>query len=169
MEEWKDIVGFEGLYQVSDYGNVRSVRSGKLLKPFKKDSKNCYLKVWLCKEGKQKTKFVHRLVAEAFIPNPHHLPEVNHKSECPALNVACLLEWTTHKENTNYGTRNQRISDTKSIAINQCDRDGNFIRQWKSAMEVERQLGIRHQNISLCLKGRLKTAGGYGWQYATEL
>lgn len=172
-EHWKDIKEYEGLYQVSDWGNVRSLNynhTGKtqLLKPAKDN--HGYLLVLLCKDGKVRWKMVHRLVAEAFVTNPNtdEYKEVNHKSECPVLNFACVLEYTTHKENCNYGTRNQRIADTLSKPIDQFDKNGNFIRRWKSAKEASIQLGIYHQNISSCARGggRQKTAGGYVWKFA---
>lgn len=169
-ERWKDIKEYEGLYQVSDWGNVRSLnynKTGKtkLLNPAK--NTHGYLFVYLYKGGKRKHNLVHRLVAEAFIPNPLNLPYVNHKSECPMLNFACVLEYCTRRENLNYGTRNQRIGDSLSIAIDQFDKNGNFIRRWKSLTEVKRQLGISQGNICDCLKGRHKSAGGYQWKYAS--
>lgn len=168
MENWKSIKDYEGLYEISDWGNVRSLNYGrtgktKLLKPVK--NINGYLFVRLCKDGKRKYKYVHRLVAEAFLPNPLNLPEVNHKSECPMLNFACVLEYCDKKYNLNYGTRNQRAADSKSIAIEQFDLNSNFIKRWKSATEAERQLGISCGRICDCLKGRQKTSGGFVWKY----
>lgn len=171
MEQWKDVVGYEGKYQVSDWGNVKCLnykRTGKtkLLKPAKNG--RGYLQVVLFKNGKPKHKFVHRLVAEAFVTNPNsdEYKVVNHKSECPMLNFACVLEWTTQKENINYGTGIQRRADALSRPVDQFDKDGNFIRRWKSVMEVERQLGIYNQNISASILGKRKTAGGYIWKFA---
>lgn len=169
-EEWKDVVDYEGKYQVSNYGNVRSLnynKTGKtkLLKPTK--NTGGYLRVSLRKDRERKIKLVHRLVAEAFVPNPHGYSEINHKSECPMLNFACVLEWCSSSYNKNFGTRNQRVSDSQSIAIDQFDKNGQFIKHWKSATEAGRQLGISNGNIGGCLKGRHKTAGGYQWKYAS--
>ena len=118
-EIWKDIKGYEGLYQISNKGRVYSIpRSinksdgktqfvrGRILKPYIKQNK--YLEADLCTEGKVKRYLIHRLVAEAFIPNPNNLPEVNHKNEVKTDNNVENLEWCTPKYNTNYGTGRQR-------------------------------------------------------------
>lgn len=118
-EEWKDIKGYEGLYQVSNLGRVRSlsryvkhrtiyILKGKLLK--QRTRGKGYLAVTLCKNSKLKHYYVHRLVAEAFIPNPNNLPQVNHKDENKSNNCVDNLEWCDDKYNTNYGTRNERHS-----------------------------------------------------------
>ena len=112
---WKDIPGYEGLYQVSDTGQVRTLnyrRTGqtKILKPgYTKDG---YTIVVLCKDGKGKTYTVHRLVALAFIPNADNLTEVNHKDENKTNNHVSNLEWCDRTYNNNYGTRNKRASKT---------------------------------------------------------
>ena len=174
-ERWKDIEDYEGLYEISDHGNVRSLNYGrtgktKLLKPMKNN--RGYLFVGLHKDGECKNKFVHRLVAEAFLPNPLNLPEVNHIDEDKTNNVCtttnCNLEWCTSSYNNNFGTHNQRLADSLSIEIDQFDKNGNFIKRWKSATEVERQLGINQGNIVACLKGRHKTTGGYQWRYSSK-
>lgn len=118
MEEWKDIKGYEGLYQISDNGNVRSLdrivhtvnkylQKGTILKTI---DNGRYLFVTLRKEGRKEIKYIHRMVAEAFVPNPLSLNEVNHKDENKHNNNASNLEWCTHIYNMNYGTRNERIS-----------------------------------------------------------
>lgn len=127
MEEWKDIEGYEGIYQVSNLGNVKSLERKvwcgrgrgyyktipeKILKTG--ESGRGYLKVILCKGGKSKSCKVHRLVAETFIPNPQGLPEVNHISEDKTDNSLENLEWVSHEYNLNYGTRNTRAG--KKIA-----------------------------------------------------
>lgn len=170
-EQWLPVKGYEGLYEVSDWGNVRSLNYRRTVKTrLLKTRKNSsgYLVVCLCKNGKPKQKFVHRLVAEAFItnPKPNEYKEVNHKSECRMLNFACVLEWCDRKHNVNYGTGRARHDDALSKPVDQFDKDGNFIRRWKSAMEVQRQLGINQGNISNCAYGRCKTTGGYIWKYA---
>lgn len=116
-EIWKDVIGYEGLYQVSNIGNVKSldrvVRYGRTLKGKEKtkfEEKDGYLVVALCKNGKAKHIKVHRLVATAFIENPFNLPEVNHKDENKKNNHFDNLEWCTTKHNINYGTRNAKVS-----------------------------------------------------------
>lgn len=118
-EIWKDIEGYEGLYQVSNLGRVRSVDriggrgrrfNGRILKP--KVKTGGYLLVNFSKEGKRKMFSVHRLVAQAFIPNPEGLPQINHKDENPSNNRVENLEWCDGKYNCNYGIRNERRVQT---------------------------------------------------------
>lgn len=116
IEIWKDIEGYEGLYQVSNFGNVKSLnynRSGKekILKPQK--NKNKYLHISLCKNKNQKTFTIHRLVALAFIPNLHNYPCVNHIDENKENNHVDNLEWCTHEYNMNYGTLKERQSEKR--------------------------------------------------------
>ena len=110
MEEWKNVIGYEGLYEVSNMGNVRNVRRNKLLRLPK--TNNRYIRISLCKNGIKTGLTVHRLVAEAFLPNPDNLPEVNHKDEDKTNNRVENLEWCNHKYNMNYGTRNIRAKET---------------------------------------------------------
>ena len=113
-ECWKDIEGYEGFYQVSNLGNIRSKYSGKwkLMKATKNNHSR--MVVGLYKNGKAKLFLVHRLVAQSFIPNPNRLPEINHKDENPLNNCVENLEWCTPKYNVNYGTRNKRDAETMS-------------------------------------------------------
>ncbi len=123
MEIWKEIKGYEGLYEVSDLGRVRSLdryvsyvngqkhlHKGKVLSP---GVSNGYLQVSLCKNGEIKHPLVHRLVADAFIPNPDNLPQVNHKDENPSNNMVVNLEWCSSEYNINYGGRTQKATDAK--------------------------------------------------------
>lgn len=119
-EIWKDILGYEGLYQVSSYGRVRSLDRydernrflrGRILKLH--TLRRGYLDVRLCSNGKVKSFLVHRLVAEIFIPNPDNLPQVNHRDENPSNDNVDNLEWCDGKYNVNYGTRIDRIRDIK--------------------------------------------------------
>lgn len=121
-EVWKNMIGFEGLYQVSNYGRVRGLDRETIGKPpvTKKKIKgviispkkytNGYFFVAPCKNGLKKPTLLHRLVATHFIPNPDNLPEINHKDENKANNRASNLEWCTHKYNSNYGTKGERTS-----------------------------------------------------------
>ena len=111
MEEWKNVIGYEGLYEVSNKGNVRNVRRNTLLKLSK--NKYGYIQVYLYKNGIKTGLTVHRLVAEAFIENPDNLPEVNHKDEDKTNNRVENLEWCSHKYNVNYGHRTENAINTR--------------------------------------------------------
>lgn len=170
-EIWKDIEGYEG-YQVSNLGNVRSFKYGKMrfLKPC--SDKNGYLIVTLYKNSSSKKCKVHRLVAMAFIPNPNNLSMVNHKDENPSNNIVSNLEWCNASYNNNYGTRNERISKkhlnepSLSKVVIQIDKNTNvIINIFPSMMEAERQTGCNRRSICHCCKGTYKTTGGYKWSY----
>ena len=110
MEEWKNVIGYEGLYEVSNTGNVRNVKRNTLLRLSKNQG---YIQVWLYKNGIRAGLKVHRLVAEAFLPNPDNLPQVNHKDEDKTNNRVENLEWCTAKYNTNYGHRTENAINTR--------------------------------------------------------
>ena len=156
----KDVKGYEGLYAVTSCGKVWSYRRQKFLKP--RVNRGGYLYVNLSKNGKAKSYVVHRLVAEAYIPNPDNLPMINHKDECKTNNCLQNLEWCDASYNINYGTRNEKVAISLKIPIIQFDLDGNFIREWPSATDVGKEV---NSNICECLKGRRKTAIGYIWKY----
>ena len=180
MEEiWKEIKGYEGLYKVSNIGRVKSLgrwvyykNKGKRWQEEKimklSLNKRAYQIVGLSKNG-VKLYQVHRLVAEAFIPNPNNLPQVNHKDENKENNVVKNLEYCDAKYNNNYGTRLERIF--KKTTNGKCSKvvlqidtaTENVIAEFPSINEVKRQLGLTH--ISECCKGKRNTAGGYKWQY----
>ena len=111
MEEWRAVPGYEGLYEVSNIGNVRNVRRNKLLRLLK--TNNGYIRVFLCKNGIKTGFQVHRLVAQAFLPNPDNLPQINHKDEDKTNNNVTNLEWCTAKYNINFGTARIRSRNTK--------------------------------------------------------
>ena len=166
-ESWKDVAGYEGLYQVSDQGNVRSRRrhgsSGGILKPGRDG--HGYLRVVLYREGEWKPILIHRLVAQAFIPNPSNFPVINHKDENPANNAVDNLEWCTHRYNMNYGTCIARMAAKHLKVVLQYDKFGNLVKEWASASEVERQTGFAQSNISDCCLGKRKSAYGYVWRF----
>lgn len=166
-ETWKDIKGYEGLYKVSDRGRIYSIKR-KLYRKFKTD-KNGYLVVNLSKNSKYDYPSVHRLVAMAFIPNPDNLPEVNHKDENKFNNSVDNLEWCTTEYNLKYGTRLKRVSDKLSKPIEQWSKDGQLIKVWASLIEVEKETGWSHGNISRCANGLSKTAYGFIWKYQIPL
>lgn len=161
-EIWKDIEGYEGLYQVSTLGRVKNSRSGKVLKVGKQI--NGYLQVSLYKNGKSKRYYMHRLVAQAFIPNPQNKPQVNHIDENKENNYFENLEWVTAKENSNHGTHNLRISKINSIPII-CIETGI---EYYGTNECARQMGLQQSNITSVLKGKLKATGGYTFKYKGE-
>lgn len=112
VETFLSVPGYEGLYEVSNLGNVKSLRSGRLMK--RSLSHFGYEMTTLSKDGKQKTYLIHRLVALAFIPNPDNLEEINHKDEVKTNNSVENLEWCTRKYNLNYGTYRERMSAIKT-------------------------------------------------------
>ena len=176
IEVWENIKGYEGLYQVSNMGRVKSLertvtqKNGRkysvkerILKP--RATPSGYLLVSLCNgSGKVKTFKVHRLVCEAFHENPKNKPCVNHIDENKTNNVASNLEWCTVAENINHGTRTARTSKP----VGQYTRDGNLIKVWQSIHEVGRQLGFDNGTISKAARSKRKTAYGYVWKYIEE-
>lgn len=173
-EIFKPIKGYEGLYEVSNLGNVKSVcKNGKgigigksrkevILKPIMNKG---YLRVNLSKNGVIKHFSIHRLVAEAFLPNPNNYPEVNHKDENKTNNTIDNLEWCDSKYNNNYGTRNERINKTRSKSVRQYFLNGTLFATYKSIGEACRSTNINTGNISACCNKKQKTAGGFIWKF----
>lgn len=150
-------------YTISDKGEIVNTNTNKELKPYIR--KDGYVVATLSKGGKKYKCYLHRLVAETFIPNPDNLPQVNHKDEDKTNNCVSNLEWITSKDNCNYGTRNERQGLGHSKPIEQYDLEGNFIKEWDSAAQVERDLGFNHSNISKCCLGRYNIAYNYKWKF----
>ena len=171
-ENWKAISGYEGLYEVSDMGRVKSLNYNhtgkeKILKP--KKSHCGYLNVNICKDGHAKSVRIHRLVATAFISNPNNLETINHKDEDKTNNTVDNLEWMSQKDNNNYGTHNKRVSESLSKQVQMFDKyTGELLATFPSLMEAERVTGIDDGNISKCCLGKIKSAGGYIWKYPSE-
>lgn len=175
-EEWRDVVGYEGRYQVSNLGRVRKLNKQKTI--LRQHDNKGYFRCVLRKENKQIKYLVHRLVAQAFLPNPQGLPVINHKDENPSNNFIFIndegdvvpeksnLEWCTLSYNNNYGTRNERIGKSRSKRIVQLTTDGQIVKVWNSMIEAQRN-GFDSGSICKCCKGkRLKTHHGFVWRYA---
>ena len=174
-EVWKDINEFEGYYQVSNLGSIKSlfryvkVKNGfrsvpeKILTP--KIDKDGYLRVVLQKDVKSRHFAVHRFVADAFVEIPNNLPHFNHKNENKKDNRMENLEWCTEQYNCNYGNRNKKLSESKHKAINQYSLKGVLIREWESGVCIEKETGFNRKNISACCRGVRKTAYGYIWKF----
>jgi len=162
MDEFKDIEGFEGKYQISNNGKVRNNR-GHILMPYK--TKKGYQKVDLWKNHKKKVCYIHRLVAEAFIPNPKSLPQVNHMDGNKKNNTVENLEWCTAKENTKHSI--DTYLRTKVKAVDMFSVHGDFIRTFPNTAIAEKETGIAKSHIWGCCKGKYgyKTAGGYVWKF----
>lgn len=168
MEEiWKDIEGYEGLYQVSNMGRVRSLRRNIILKS--KIERNGYERVRLCTNNIPKDYSVHRLVATAFISNPNNYPIVNHKDENRTNNCADNLEWCTQEYNVNYGTGIAKRVKSQSKKVLQFKPDGTFVKEWESTMSVQRNLGFCQSHIVQVCKGKRRIAYRYIWKYKKEI
>ncbi len=199
MEEiWKDIKGYEGYYQVSNLGRVKSLdrdcvnnlsnqyssyittvfRKGKMLKLCVRGN---YRSVQLFNNGKYKQVPVHRLVIETFIPNPENKAYVNHKDGNKLNNHVDNLEWVTAKENMqhayktglmkpqdNLPERGKLSESWKAIPVYQMDSTGQIIKKWGCMKEPSIVLNINYNSISKCCRGLRNKAGGYIWRYADD-
>ena len=187
IEIWRTPI-YDGIvyddYQVSNLGRILSLnyrRTGKaeLMKPVER--KDGYLRVNLRKNGECKTCLVHRLIAFTFLDNPENKPEINHKDEDKTNNFVFLnedgsvnkeksnLEWSTPKENSNHGTRNERVAKAltngkMSKRVLQLSLSGELIKEWESTMECERN-GFEHTHVAACCRGKLKSHKGFRWMY----
>ena len=179
-EQFKDIKDYEGLYQVSNYGRVKSMnhKKEKIIKLIY--NKNKYLKVSL----KRKQAMVHKLVAQTFILDKRNFKYmsdedkknikldnlvINHKNEIKDDNRVENLEWCTSKYNNNYNNKGKRISKTKMKPVNQYDEKMNFLKEWSSIKEASESLKVNHSNIVACCKNRQKTSYGFVWKYKEDL
>lgn len=179
-EIWRDIQNYEGLYQVSNLGRVKSLNrvsyrqdgtplniKGKIMRL----SKNTYLYARLQKDGENKHLAVHRLVAEAFIPNPNQHPCVNHKDYNPLNNSIDNLEWCTYSYNNNYGEHSKRLSDSMvekyGKKIDVYDKYGNLIKSYDSIRDAVND-GYTRDSISKCCRGELNSHCGLVFRYKDE-
>ena len=159
MEIWRDIKDFEGLYQVSNLGRVRSLNFnhtiGKVKELSLRNDKKGYKQVILYKDGKTKSYKVHRLVAETFIENPNNYEQINHKNEIKSDNTVNNLEWCTNEYNHNYGTRNERVRKSLSKKT-LCITTGEV---FNSMREASIKYGISNGSISECCNNKRNSAG----------
>lgn len=181
-EVWKPVKGYEGFYEVSNLGRVKSLEridrfnkkwKCRILKPNYVGKH--YQTIGLCKNGKVSRKKVHRLVAETFVPNPYNKPQVNHIDGDKENNFANNLEWVTNAENQLHAREKGLNPITKnnllySIQVDMFTKNGDFIKTFPSICEAERQLGIHNGNIASCCKRDFwkYSAGGFRWAYHKE-
>ena len=175
--EWKDVKGYEGLYMVSNKGEVKSLprivhiksrgtesetfRRGVLLKSDINNSGREQVRLY--REGRVQICLVHRLVAMAFIPNPLNLPQINHKDENPLNNRVDNLEWCTAQYNGSYGTRPSKFMHR----VSQYTLQGEKVASYKSLEDAAKAVGCHYTQISHCCseEGKEKTAKGFIWKY----
>lgn len=157
-EIWKDVVGYEGLYQVSNLGRIK--RKDHILY---KTLRN-YYGVKLCKNNIKCFKYIHRIVAQAFIPNPENKSQVNHIDGNKLNNCVDNLEWVTRSENTKHAYKIGLEKPTKISPVIQYDLKGNKIKEYESIKEAKKK-NKKCSKISDCCSGKRKTAGGYIWKY----
>lgn len=171
MERWKDINGFEGLYMISDYGNVLSLKNN-IIRKTKKNNRN-YHQICLNKNGEQHYFLVHRLVAEHFIDNPNNYPQVNHKDENKDNNRADNLEWCTNRYNCRYGTRNERVRNSEGYIKHLNERkvrvagksiDGK-IEVIFNGINISKRLGFSPKHINRACRGEIPVYKGMTWKY----
>lgn len=181
-EIWKDVVGFEGRYMVSNTGIIKSLQrtvsnsptTSRLVKErvmSHQDNGKGYCVVNLSKNGKVRKEYVHRIVAKAFIDNPESYNEINHKDENKQNNSATNLEWCTSSYNKRYGTYIERIVASRNISrkgsyekpVYKYDGDGSFLFEYKSIADAARKTGISEENIRSVIRRKTKSAGGFQW------
>lgn len=175
LEVWKDIEGYEGFYQISTLGNVRSLDrevkgrgyiKGQILKH--KIDRNGYHFVSLCKNGEGGNFSVHRLVAIHFIPNPNNFPEVNHLDENKNNNRITNLAWCTRTQNMSHGTLPYRCRRYKNKPVVQFTLHGEFVRRYEITTDTK-EFGFQPSHVQDCARGVRKTHKGYMWKYEEDL
>ena len=170
-EEWRPVVEYEGIYEVSNKGDVASLNYRKqkgIRRKLRCHIRGCYIHVSLMKNGIKKTLSVHRIVAEAFVSNPNNYPIINHKDENPLNNCAENLEWCDQKYNVNYGTAIQRRRESQMRPVIQLTKEGEFVARYKSITEATISIGANSGEISAVCSGRHISAQGFLWRFEDE-
>ena len=179
VEVWRPVVGWEGLYEVSSHGRVRSVdrvheqkgRYGQIVRHLYKGQllspriRRYYLAVTFCIDNKLIAFPIHRLVAQAFVPNPDNLPCINHKDECKTNNHADNLEWCSILYNNKYGTRLDKVAKARSKPIEQLSIEDEHVAFFQSVAAAARKLNVRPNHIYSVITGNKKSAYGYKWRH----
>ena len=175
IELWKDIQGYEGLYQISNLGNVKSLkwrRTNQTKNLCLKEHNKGYLQVELVKDNVTKMHLVHRLVAQNFLENPNNYECVNHKDENKRNNTVQNLEWCTKAYNNQYSRKIHGFIKRKGKethkSILQLDLENKVIKIWEDARTIFLETGMSQSSISECCRGNRKQAYGYKWQYAVD-
>lgn len=183
-EIWKDVIGYEGLYQISTLGNVKALKKIRNVGPGCKSirvypekimrpsiSRDGYSLIGFRKDGLCTTYLVHRLIALHFIPNPENKPQVNHINGVKTDNTVVNLEWVTVSENGLHSYKNglqkpQKGKDhVNSKPLRQLTLEGELVRTWESCRQVERTLGYPNTHINACCNGKIKHSRGYKWEF----
>ena len=166
MEVWKDIKGYEGLYQVSNLGRVKSLNYNNTNKEkiLKSETLRGYIRYHLFKKNKGKHYFLHRLVAEAFIPNPNNYPIINHIDGNPLNNNIDNLEWCTYKYNAEHALKTGLVNMYSFVMKDK--KTKQVIRTFKNLYELQKEMNFsNYAHIYTCCKGKRKSAYGYIWEY----
>ena len=173
-EIWRTIEDYPD-YQISNMGRVKSLKWGKEKILNLSLNYKGYYQVGLRKDGKRKLYKIHRLIAQAFIPNPENKPQIDHINTIKTDNRVENLRWVTNKENCNNLLTKENYSKCRignlspsAKSILQFSLNGELVKKWDCMKDVERELGFYHQSISSCCLGKLKTANGYKWGYADD-
>lgn len=179
MEVWKDIKNFEGMYQISNMGNVRSLnrvtynKNGTKVNRVGKIKKQTidnlgYFHVRLSKDSQTKTFRIHQLVAQAFIDNPNNYRCINHIDEDKTNNSIENLEWCSSKYNLEYSGNTKKACNSNKKQVLQYDLKGNLIKEWESLKSIELELKYSHSAVGQCCRGNTKSSHGYVWKYKNE-
>lgn len=166
---WKPVNGYEGIYEVSNFGDIRNVATGRILK--QKVERNGYVRVHLSKDGIAKSLLLHRIVAEAFLENPHNFCTINHIDENKQNNSFSNLEWCDMSYQNRYGIGALKRNKAKERAVIQMDMSGKYVKTWGSIKSAADALGLNPSTIVCVCKGkrRYKSTGGHKFRYAEEV